>query len=285
MNYQHSYHAGNFADVIKHAVLSLILDAFHQKESPFCFIDTHAGAGCYDITSEHAQKTQEAEEGILKLLQDPKPPELLSSYLKVVRAAQLNPHNPTITQYPGSPWVADQWCRREDVMVLNELHPESCRLLKRQFNARSNVYIHQREAYEFLPGVLPPKQKRGLILIDPPFEKPDEEHLLTQGLERALEKFPQGVYLLWFPLTSRNPIWKPVPKLYGILKSHKTLTVTLRFTSLRSEEIGLIGTSLVLINPPYLLEEKLKVLLPYFLKIWGETPSAGSFQLVKSGEN
>ena len=280
MNYQHSYHAGNFADVIKHSVLTLVLESFVQKNTPFCFIDTHAGAGCYDITSEHSEKTQEAAEGILKLLADEANiPELLKSYLEGIKKAQLDQtknNKSKVSQYPGSPWVADRFCRGQDRMILNELHPEAARLLKRQFNSRDTAFVHERDAYEFLLGVLPPKEKRGIILIDPPFEKKDEEHLIAHAMEKALPRFTQGVYLIWFPLTGKHPVWTATPKLQTVLKSAKTLRVNIRLNSLRSsEEEGLIGTSLLVINPPYLLKEKLEKIMPYFIKLFGRDPRAG----------
>lgn len=272
MNYEHRYHAGNFADVIKHSVLSLILESLCQKESSFCFIDTHAGAGCYDLNSEEAEKTQEAQEGILKLWADPNPPDVLKSYLNILQSVPLN-STEKLSQYPGSPWIADQFCRRDDLMILNELHPEACRLLKRQFNARDKVYMHQRNAYEFLPAVLPPAQKRGLILIDPPFEEKDEELQMAKALELALKKFSNGVYLLWFPITGRDPVWRLSSKLESVMKNFKYLNAYLRLAradSLSSEKLGLMGTGLVIINPPYLLQEKLENIFAYFSNLFAK---------------
>ena len=314
MNYQHSFHAGNFADVLKHAVLTGVLPAFHQKETPFVFIDSHAGAGCYDITSDPAQRTGEAKDGILKLLAaqiDPektkKIPGVLKAYLHLIQKAQIDPsidltEISKITQYPGSPWIADMFCRAQDEIILNELHGESCRLLKRQFSSRANAFVHQQDAYEFLSSVLPPKNiKRGLVLIDPPFERPDEEHAIAHALEKIHHVFPHGMIMIWFPLTKRHPVFTPAPKLQAVLRSPrwlgKKISLSFRVKALSSgsmgsmgsigysqyaqnpqanlaEEKGLIGSQLIIINPPYLFKDKLKAMMPYLIQIFGKDSGA-----------
>ncbi len=333
MNYQHSFHAGNFADVLKHAVLVSVLPSFHQKETPFCFIDTHAGAGCYDITAVPAQKTGEAKEGILKLLaaqfvpatpatpatQDSqnsqefslahqnkitRVPLALKNYFDLVQKAQIDPTTALsdlhkITQYPGSPWLADMFCRAQDEIILNELHSETCRLLKRQFSSRDNVFVHQQDAYEFMSSVLPPiKIKRGLVLIDPPFERRDEEHAIAHALEKAHHVFPHGMYMIWFPLTRKHPVFNPTPKLQAVLRSPrwlgKKLSLNFRIKALSAgsmgsmgaissmnylngdvlEEKGLIGSQLIIINPPYQLKDKLKTLMPYLMNVFAKDAGA-----------
>jgi len=264
MNYQHIYHAGNSADVIKHAVLFSVLNSLKKKETPFCFIDTHAGSGSYDLNSTQAMKTGEAKQsgGVLDLLKHQNQnkdknnknteslPEFISVYLTYVNGL-LSQNN----IYPGSPWIADALSRPQDQLILNELHPEACRLLKRLFKARTNVAIHQRDAYEFLPAVLPPAKsfniKRACILIDPPYERTDEAHAVAHALALALEKFPQGVYLIWEPITSKKPVWRPTPKMASILKKHPNYK-NMDFLTKNSEGLeGLIGSHLLILNPPY----------------------------------
>jgi 23S rRNA (adenine2030-N6)-methyltransferase len=261
MNYQHAYHAGNFADVVKHITLSLILQYFAQKEKPFCYIDTHAGEGSYEFAREEMQKTTEAVRGILTLLEKPSLA-LIEPYLNVVRAFQE-----AYQAYPGSPLIADAFLRSDDSMILNELHPNASVLLKYQFRRDKNIAIHQRDAYECLPAILPPKEKRAVILIDPPFEKNHEIADIQSVLARSLERFSPGCYVVWFALTNRYPSLINDRKMLKKL-SDKYLAFDMVIESSPYAEKGLIGCGMAIINPPYVLEAQLEKVLPYLWSIF-----------------
>ena len=177
MNYRHEYHAGNFADVFKHLMLITLIKAQLRKKKSFCYLDTHAGRGLYDLSSETAKKTGDAEHGIVRLLQNlityPKIsehpiPEVVKTYLQIIENFQYPPF------YPGSPLIAQSMMREEDRLILMELHPEEFKILKQNLSGDQRVACHHQDGYQGLAAFLPPKERRGLILIDPPFEKENE---------------------------------------------------------------------------------------------------------------
>jgi 23S rRNA (adenine2030-N6)-methyltransferase len=266
MNYQHVYHAGNVGEVLKHSILSLLLVSLRQKETGFCYIDSHAGVGLYDLGSTESQKTSEASQGILRLLAHSETlPPVLSPYLNAIKTFQQS--HPSSLCYPGSPMIAHHFLRRQDEMALNEAHPNVCYQLKQNFKHQAQVAIHQRDAYEFLPAMLPPKQKtRALILIDPPFEKTTEKMDMAQALEKCMQKFPQGVYALWFPLTAKEPRLYFPRQLKLLLPAHKHLIVEMSTLDPSEINTGLTGAAMVLINPPWRLEEEIQLLLPALWK-------------------
>src|SRR5258708_23962886 len=206
MNYRHAYHAGNFADVVKHATLALLIERLKAKDTPFCVLDTHAGIGRYDLSSTEAQKTGEFRNGVLKLLDaGPKAlPGELDPYLSVVRA--LNKGRSELRWYPGSPRLALDLLRPQDRLALLELHPEDARTLAALFAGDRRVSIHNADGYIGLKAFLPPKERRGLVLIDPPFERRDEFERLARGLRHAHRRWASGQYLLWDPVKDRSPV-------------------------------------------------------------------------------
>lgn len=263
MNYRHCYHAGNFADVVKHSVLGLLVEHLLKKPAPFCFIDTHAGAGAYDLQSEAALKTREAEAGVLRLLAHKPLPAVFTPYLQALAVVQED--SDTLRAYPGSPMIVNALRREQDTLILNELHPEEFEVLRHQFKPRSGVMLHQRDAYEFLPAVLPPKCGRGLILIDPPFEKADELQQVETVLEKALQRFRHGIYVIWLPLTDKQPHFFMSARLKQILAEVPSLQLS--FYAHEEEYKGLIGTTMIIVNPPYRFAQQLEVLLPFLEEI------------------
>lgn len=258
MNYQHSYHAGNLADVVKHIVILELLDYLKQKASGFCFIDTHAGAGMYDLESKEALKTLEADAGINLLQHDDSHPEWLTKYLTLIDSFQ----DEDTSYYPGSPLVARAQLREQDEMIVNEKHLATYETLSYGFRRDHQVHVHQRDAYEFLPAVLPPKdKKRALILIDPPFEKTTELEDLTDALEKTLKRFAHGVYAIWFPLTSKAPHLYLPRKLKSLLPKEKHLYFEFAVEDPSMEDKGLIGCAMLIINPPWKFDKKLKEIL------------------------
>lgn len=270
MNYRHIYHAGNFADVFKHTVLSLVLKSLHQKDSAFCYLETHAGAGRYDLSSAAAQKTGEFRDGIQRLWDiDPLP--ALADYLAAVRAT--NP-GATLRYYPGSPAIAQCFLRPQDRMVLMERQPDECALLKAVFTDDRRVTVLAQDGYAGLKAHLPPKEKRGLVLIDPPYEANQEFEQVVAGLRIAHARWASGIYALWYPVKSRPPI----ERFHRALVASGIRKMLLAEFSPYPEdsEFRLNGCGMVLVNPPWKLEETLRPVLPWLLTVLRQHPAGRS---------
>ena len=264
MNYRHGYHAGNFADVVKHAVLALLLQALRRKEKPFCYLETHAGAGRYDLRSASAQKTGEYRHGIERLwgLADLHP--LLEGYLAAVRAANAEHTRdgaPALRYYPGSPWIARALLGPRDRMVLMELHPEQAQRLKAGFAGDKRAHVHPEDGYLGLKALLPPAERRGLVFLDPPFEDPQEFERLARGLLDAHRRWPSGIYAAWYPIKDRPPIAR-FHRLVTGSGMAKVLTAEL---CVRPDDVPLTlnGCGMLLVNPPWRLDRELEQLLPW----------------------
>ncbi|EJZ23091.1 23S rRNA (adenine(2030)-N(6))-methyltransferase RlmJ [Rhizobium sp. Pop5] len=260
MNYRHIYHAGNFADVLKHAVLARLIRYMQKKDGAFRVLDTHAGIGLYDLSSEEAQKTGEWLEGIGKLMEaelGPQVSELLEPYLSAIR--ELNPEG-GIRFYPGSPKLARMLFRPQDRLSAMELHPEDYARLHRLFEGDHHVRITELDGWLALGAHLPPKEKRGIVLVDPPFEEEDEYQRLATGLEKAYRRFPGGTYCLWYPLKKGAPI-KEFHETLQALDIPKMLCAELTVRSDRGIT-GLTGSGLVIVNPPFTLKDELHQMLP-----------------------
>ncbi|ARO29557.1 ribosomal RNA large subunit methyltransferase J [Rhizobium sp. NXC14] len=260
MNYRHIYHAGNFADVLKHAVLARLILYMQKKEGAFRVLDTHAGIGLYDLSSEEAQKTGEWQAGIGKLMEadlGPQVSELLEPYLSAIR--ELNPEG-GIRFYPGSPKLARMLFRPQDRLSAMELHPEDYARLHRLFEGDHHVRITELDGWLALGAHLPPKEKRGIVLVDPPFEEEDEYERLAKGLEKAYRRFPGGTYCLWYPLKKGAPI-KELHEALQALDIPKMLCAELTVRSDRGMT-GLTGSGLVIVNPPFTLKDELHQMLP-----------------------
>jgi 23S rRNA (adenine2030-N6)-methyltransferase len=261
MNYRHAYHAGNFADVLKHSVLVGLIEALKQKQTPFCYVDTHAGRGRYDLHGEEALKTREYADGVMRLLDASRMPTALHVYLNLVRA--LNGSRPThdIAVYPGSPLLASLLLRDDDRAQLCELQPDEAAALRGVFRADPRVSVHERDGYEALKSLLPPKEKRGLVLIDPPFEAQDGEfRLIEAALKHAQTRWPTGVYAIWYPIKLRQQIagfhrWLRNSGFPRVLVAE--LLVHPDNSALR-----LNGTGMAIVNPPWKFERQLEELLP-----------------------
>src|SRR6185312_4268737 len=272
MNYRHIYHAGNFADVFKHILLARIIAYLKRKEAAFRVIDTHAGIGLYDLDAEEARKTGEWRGGVGKLF-DGAPAgttaRLLEDYLDAVRA--LNPES-ALRRYPGSPWLARHLLRRQDRLTAIELHPKDANRLKELFAGDHQVRIIELDGWLALGAHLPPKERRGLVLVDPPFEEEGEFDRMLDGLKRAHRRWPAGIYAFWYPVKD------------GVMVEHfrraladtgipKILDVSL---SIRrpSAEPRLDGCGMAIVNPPFVLSEELKEILPLLARVLGEDDGA-----------
>lgn len=272
MNYRHIYHAGNFADVVKHIVLARCIDYLKRKPGAFRVIDTHAGIGIYDLSSVEAQKTGEWQGGIGRLQDAGLSADvaaLLEPYLDAVRAA--NP-NGGLNAYPGSPAIARHLLRPQDRLTAIELHPADAKLLKERFSGDYQTRIIELDGWLALGAHLPPKEKRGLVIVDPPFEREGEFDRLVEGLARAHRRWPGGTYLLWYPIKNRRAVtgFRDALRQTGIPK-----VLDIAF-SVRppSEQERFDGTGMIAVNPPYPLESELRQVLPVLADLLGESPQA-----------
>jgi len=280
MNYRHAYHAGNFADVVKHAVLALVIEHLKLKPAPFRVIDTHAGIGLYDLSSEAAQKTGEWREGIGRLMQAPLSPPaaaVLAPYLGVVK--RLNPTG-ELARYPGSPLLARELMRPDDRLVVNELHPEDLSELKRLFAHDPQVKVMEVDAWVALKALLPPPERRGVMLIDPAFEQTGELDRLVDGLKEAVRRFASGTFLLWYPIKETKPVAAFRRKLAEqALPKATAIEMMIRGPE---DETRLNGAGLIAVNAPFTLTSNLSVLLPELARVLAQGKGAG-FRLEELG--
>lgn len=259
MNYRHAYHAGNFADVLKHAVLALIIEHLKLKPAPFRVIDTHAGAGEYDLQGIEAEKTGEWRDGLARMLAakpDAAAAELLKPYLDAVRDGLETPRF-----YPGSPLLARRLMRPQDRLIVNELHPEDAAALTRLFKRDAQVKVTTLDGWTALKAFLPPKERRGVVLVDPPFEEAGELERLTAGLKEAAKRFATGTVVLWYPVKAAWPVAQ-FERAITELCLPKTLAVRLM---VRDGTVAdrLNGSGLIILNPPHSLTASLQILLPF----------------------
>lgn len=256
LSYRHSYHAGNHADVVKHLTEVAILDYLLKKDKPLCYHDTHAGAGLYSLHSEHAQKTAEFKEGIAKLwhYQSQAQPKsaVLQKYLALLK--QLNPDN-ELNFYPGSPKIAALMLRQQDYLQATELHPTDFPVLKSQFVKRRYTRIENMDAYAGFKAMLPPLVKRGLVLIDPPYELKTEYQDLVTGLLEAYKRWPQATYAIWYPVIERSAAEAFIAAIVATgIKNQLRIEFNLHADS---SGHGMTGSGMLVINPPYTLAAEL----------------------------
>jgi 23S rRNA (adenine2030-N6)-methyltransferase len=267
MNYRHAYHAGNFADVFKHALLCNILGYLLRKETGFRYLDTHAGIGLYDLGAGEAEKTGEWRNGIGRLIGTQLPAAvapLLAPYLAGVRAAQRT-SDAEFGFYPGSPWLARAMARPQDRLTLVEKHPADAATLKRRFARDERVATVALDGWTALNAYVPPRERRGLVLVDPPFEEPDEFARMTSGLAKAHAKWPGGIYALWYPIKDPGRIEHFAA---GLVETgiRRILRLEL-FVHAADDPSRLNGCGLIVVNPPFTLAEEAGVLLPYLAEL------------------
>ncbi|ADZ69654.1 23S rRNA (adenine(2030)-N(6))-methyltransferase RlmJ [Polymorphum gilvum] len=273
MNYRHAYHAGNIGDVLKHAVLASCLVYLRRKEAPFRVIDTHAGIGSYDLRSEETTRTGEWQQGIGRILAAAPPAPvaaLLAPWLDVVRAA--NPAD-VLETYPGSPALARALLRRQDRLTLTELHPLDHQILAARFAGDRQVKVIHLDGWLALGSFVPPKEKRGLVLIDPAFEVPDEFERLADGVIRAWKRWSSGVYAAWYPLKDA----KAVRRFHAALVEAGLRDVlALELSVGRSgPDLPMRGSGMVVVNPPYTLAADMRLVLPWICDVLAQGPGAG----------
>jgi len=276
VNYRHAFHAGSFADVFKHAVLARILHHLRDKPAAFRVIDTHAGSGLYDLAGPEAARGGEWHDGIETLLAAPlsgAEADLLAPYLDVIGA--LNERG-RLTVYPGSPAIVRAWLRPQDRLLACELEPKAAAALGRNLRGDPRIKTLAIDGWTALSAYVPPKERRGLVLVDPPFEEDSDFHRLSRGLAAAHRKWATGIYMLWYPIKDRGEP-DALAKRLRRLALGKTLRAELTVLAM-SEASKLNGCGLVLVNPPWRLADELGILLPALAKILGRE-GKGAFRL------
>ena len=273
MNYRHAFHAGNFADVIKHVVLARILTYLQEKPAAFRVIDTHAGAGLYDLAGNEAMRSGEWRTGIARVMQarfSEAAGNLIAPYLDIVRA--FNPQR-DLTAYPGSPLVARALMRPQDRMVACEIQPDARKQLIAALRKDTQARVVDLEGWTALPAVVPPNERRGVVLIDPPYESRDEFARLADGFAEAFAKWPNGVYMLWYPIKERRAADALAKRVAGAMQeagaaADKCLRVEFSVAP-QTAESGLVSAGLLIANPPWTLAADLKLILPELEKPLG----------------
>ena len=262
MQYHHIYHAGNFSDVFKHCTLITLIKSLGKKDKSIFYLDTHAGIGKYDLTSKAAQKTREYETGIALLYKiSDTTPEIIKTYLNIVRAN--NYHDPSFLHYyPGSPIIIRSLLRPQDRMILTELNSDDIKILKQEFLHDKQVAVHHTNGYQSIKAFLPPQQGRGLILIDPAFEDPTEFGNIISALEIAKEKFPTGIYAIWYPIKD-DLIKRDFYYELSTLGFQNILLTEFSLGKSLPNETKLKSCGMAIINAPWKIDMELKPIITY----------------------
>jgi len=258
LSYRHAFHAGNFADVVKHVVLTALLDYQTRKAAALCYVDTHAGAGCYPLQSAYALKTGESRAGIGRLRDADDAPEAVQRYLDVL---QRYNRGGEIAVYPGSPAIAASLLRPQDRLMLCELHSSDYELLQELFRNDGRVHCFREDGFRFGTGLLPPRERRGLVFMDPSYELRDEYDTAITALGRLYRRFATGIFALWYPILDERRT--------ALLRRHVTaldisdvLHLVLRIAH-RSSNPGMYGCGVIVINPPWTLRRGMESALPW----------------------
>lgn len=283
MNYRHAYHAGNFADIFKHIILTLCLEKFHEKPAPFFALDTHAGIGKYDLFDEKSLRTFEADEGIKKLLQQTNFAEILPArYLKILaktNRCEISEIADKLKFYAGSPLIIKDYLRSQDHAIFAELNREDFMSLRRHFAGNPKFTLQNQDGFHLLKSKLPPLEKRGLIIIDPSFEKDQSKisadyEKIIEGLKEAHKRFAHGVYLVWYPIIKNDEeVLKNFYREMSELKFEKKMHVTFDIGS-KKDETKMTANGMFIFNAPWQLDEKLKTILPQILDLLKKSENA-----------
>jgi 23S rRNA (adenine2030-N6)-methyltransferase len=268
--YRHAFHAGNHADVLKHLVLTLVLQYMNQKDKAYRYVDTHAGAGGYSLEGRYAQKKGEFEQGIGRLWERTDLPPAVADYVELVR--RFNPAG-ALTQYPGSPAIAQMLRRPQDQLRLFELHPTDHRILEAYLGREKGVQVTQVDGFDALRGQLPPSSRRAVVLMDPSYEGHGDYPRVVATLRDALHRFADGVYIVWYPQVQKLEAAQLPKRLEGLAPKgwlHARLTVQ----PTDAQGFGLAGSGMFMINPPYTLHEQLTGLLPWLVDVLGQVDDA-----------
>lgn len=265
MNYRHIYHAGSFADAFKHILLMSLVDAFVTKEKPFFYLDTHSGIACYDLEKIEAQKSQEYISGVLKIIHAQKiVSPLIQKYRTIIEDFNKTKKSKRFRFYPGSPYFVQYLKRAQDRSALIELHPEDFLQLRHEFLHTKSTAVHHADGYAALKSLLPPKENRGFILIDPPFEKTTEFKQIIEGVKVANQRWPGGCIAIWYPIKNRTT----VNNFYHELKNTGIREILIcEITRGPLPENPLNGCGMLVIRPPWQWKETIEQMLPEFCQL------------------
>tara|TARA_R110000751_G_scaffold14217_5_gene46419 strand:+ start:2109 stop:2951 length:843 start_codon:yes stop_codon:yes gene_type:complete len=270
LSYRHAFHAGNFADVLKHSVLTLVLEYMTRKEKGFYYIDSHSGAGMYQLADEYAQKTGEYKDGIAKLIDQQDLPEAIEPYIDLVK--DLNRDQDELSLYPGSPGIARQFTRRQDSAHLFELHPTDIEHLKEYSQRWNKSHVKKSDGYQGVLGLVPPPNRRGVVLIDPPYELKEDYLKAVRTIVNAYKKFATGTYILWYPIVKRELVEQMQD---AFVKSDVRNLLQVEYCQhADTQEYGMTGTGLFIVNPPWQLNSQLNEILPYLKTHLGSEESS-----------
>ena len=270
LSYRHAFHAGNHADVLKHYVFSLVLAYMNQKPAPYWVIDTHAGAGIYALRGEFAQKNAEFEDGIARLFTAQHLPNSLQDFVALINS--FNENKP-LNFYPGSPKIAEIFLRPDDKLRLFELHPSDYKLLDENFSHKNRqTKIEQQDGFAGIKACLPPPTKRGVVLIDPPYELKDDYGRVVDCIKDSLKRFSTGTYIIWYPLLQRLEPAAMVRELTAL--STDFLQVELMVQAPNIDGFGMHGSGLFIVNPPYTLPKVLAETMPILTQLLALDESA-----------
>jgi len=274
LSYRHAFHAGNFADVLKHSVLTAVLEYMTRKDKGFYYIDSHSGAGMYALADEYAQKTGEYKDGIAKLINQTNLPEVLTPYIELIQS--MNP-NKALDFYPGSPAIAKYFDRRQDSAHLFELHPTDHQLLTEFCYRWNKCHVKKSDGYQGVLGLLPPPNRRGVVLIDPPYELKEDYVKAVDTIIQGYKKFATGTYILWYPVVNRTLVDKMQQQFInsGVVKNLLKIEYCQQADT---NEYGMTGTGLFIINPPWQLSEQMSEALPYLKNFIGSKHSSYSLE-------
>ncbi|OTQ60284.1 23S rRNA (adenine(2030)-N(6))-methyltransferase RlmJ [Gilliamella sp. A7] len=271
LSYRHSYHAGNHADVLKHIVLTLCINSLKEKEKPFLYLDTHSGAGRYLLQSEHAEKTGEYLSGINLIWQQSETPELLNTYLSVLK--RYNPFD-NLKYYLGSPLIAKQLLREQDKINLTELHPTDYPLLRQEFSKDKRARVLREDGFSQLKSKLPPESRRGIVLIDPSYEIKDDYQKIPKALLEAYKRFATGIYLIWYPVVSRTQTQKMIDEIVNLgIKKISQFEFAIKPDN---NQKGMTASGMIVINPPWKLQQQMQTIMPW-LKNTLDTEKTGNY--------
>jgi len=259
LSYRHAFHAGNHADVLKHGIQALLIQQLKSKDKPFCYLDTHAGGGCYDLTGDWAQKKAEYLEGIARLWPEREHWPEFNDYMGCLAA--LN-EGENLRFYPGSPELARHLLREQDRLMLLELHNQEIEILRRHLGPDSRVAIHHRDGFEGLVALLPPTPRRGLVLMDPPYELKEDYGRVVQTLVKAMQRWATGIYAVWYPLLGKQAD-RSRDMLADIQAAgFPSVLVAELAVSAQPPEWGMYGSGMLILNPPWQLDTQLSALMP-----------------------
>ncbi|MDK1289506.1 23S rRNA (adenine(2030)-N(6))-methyltransferase RlmJ [Pseudoalteromonas umbrosa] len=260
LSYRHSFHAGNPADVIKHLVLAEVLSYMTRKDKPFDYIDTHSGAGLFELASSDAQKTQEFEDGIGRLMQYTGDNDAIIRYIEMVK--EFN--DKKLAFYPGSPKVAEQYLRKQDKGWFFELHPQDLPLLQKNTAHKRSLRVKGEDGFKGLLGLVPPLSRRAVVLMDPPYEIKTDYQKAVKTILKAHKSFTSGTYMIWYPVVDRARIDQMEAEL--IASGVRNIQLFELATSGDTEERGMTASGMIVINPPYVLKSIMDAVLPELVK-------------------